>query len=83
MKRKQEDFLKDYVAICIIVKLNSVGTLKVSTRRKEDGIVNIVIKNFVNIEISCFMKDIIQVLDENMSLLIDFSIQQIVSNDIF
>ena len=50
---------------------------------KRDGIVNIAIKNFVKIEISCFMKDNVQVLDENMSLLIAFSIHHIVSNDIF
>ena len=65
-----------------MMKLNSIGTLKVSARSKEDGIVNIVIKNFVKIEISCFMEDIVQVPDENISLLIAISIHQIVSNDI-
>ena len=64
-----------------MMKLNSIGTLKVSARRKEDGIVNIVIKNFVKIEISCFMEDIVQVLGENISLLIAISIHLIVSND--
>ena len=67
----------------MIVKLNLIDTFKVSTRRKEDDNVNIVIKNFVKIEISWFTNDIAQVLDENMSLLIAFSIHQIVSNDIF
>ena len=43
----------------------------------------IVIKNFVNTGISCFTKDIVQVLYENMSLLIAISIDQIVSNNIF
>ena len=83
MKRKQEAFLVDYVDICILVKLNSIDTLMVSMRRKEDGIVNIAIKNFVKTGISCVMKDIVQALDENMSLLIAISIHQIVSNNIF
>ena len=83
MKRKQDAFLADYVGICIIVKLNPMDTLIVSMRRKEDGIVNIVKKNFVKTGISCFMKDIVQVLDENISLLIAISIHQIVSNNIF
>ena len=83
MKRKQEAFLVDYVGICIIVKLNPIDTLMVSIRSKEGGIVNIVIKNFVKTGISCFMKDIVQVLYENMSLLIAISIHQIVSNNIF
>ena len=83
MKRKQEAFLVDYEGICIIVKLNPIDTLMVSIRSKEGGIVNIVIKNFVKTGISCFMKDIVQVLYENMSLLIAISIHQIVSNNIF
>ena len=83
MKRKQEAFLVDYVAICIMVKLNSIATLMVYTRRKEDGIANIVIKNFVKINISCFMKDIVLLPGENIFLFIAISIHQIVSNDIF
>ena len=83
MKRKQEAFLVDYVHICILVKLNSIDTLMVSMRRKEDGIVNTAIKNFVKTGISCVLKDIVQALDENMSLLIAISIHQIVSNNIF
>ena len=83
MKRKQEDFLVGYVGICIAVKLNSIDTLIVSIKSKKDGIVNIVIKIFVKTGISCFMKDIVQVLDENISLLIAISIHQIVSNNIF
>ena len=55
----------------------------VYTRRKEDGIANIVIKNFVKINISYFMKDIVLVPDENMFLFIAIIIHQIVSNDIF
>ena len=82
MKRKQEAFLVDYVGICIIVKLNPIDTLIVSMRRKEDGIVNIIKKNFVKTGISCFMKDTVQVLDENISLLTAISIHQIVSNNI-
>ena len=65
-----------------MMKLNSIGTIKVFARSKEDGIVNIVITNFVKIEISCFMEDIVQVPDENISLLIAITIHQIVSNDI-
>ena len=82
MKTKQA-FLVDYVGICIIVKLNSIDSLMVSMRIKGDGIVNIAIKNFVKTEISCFMKDIVQVLDKNMSPLIAISIHEIVSNDTF
>ena len=48
MRKKQEAFLVDYVGIFIIVKLNSIDALMVSIRRKEDGIVNIVIKKFRN-----------------------------------
>ena len=55
----------------------------VYTRRKEDGIANIVIKNFVKINISCFMKDIVLLPGENIFLFIAISIHQIVSNDIF
>ena len=64
-----------------MMKLNSIGTLKVSARRKEDGIVNIVIKYFLKIEISSIMEDIVQVLGENISLLIAISIHLTVSND--
>ena len=77
MKRKQEAFLVNYVDICILVKLNSIDTLTVSMRRKEDGIANIAIKNFVKTGLSCFMKDIVQALDENMPLLIAVGIHQI------
>ena len=77
MKRKQEAFLVNYVDICILVKLNSIDTLTVSMRTKEDGIANIAIKNFVKTGLSCFMKDIVQALDENMPLLIAVGIHQI------
>ena len=77
MKRKQDAFLVNYVDICILVKLNSIDTLTVSMRRKEDGIANIAIKNFVKTGLSCFMKDIVQALDENMPLLIAVGIHQI------
>ena len=77
MKRKQEAFLVNYVDICILVKLNSIDTLTVSMRRKEDGIANIAIKNFVKTGLNCFMKDIVQALDENMPLLIAVGIHQI------
>ena len=77
MKRKQEAFLVNYVDICILVKLNSIDTLTVSMRRKEDGIANIAIKNFVKTGLSCFMKDIVQAVDENMPLLIAVGIHQI------
>ena len=41
-------------------ELNSIGTLKISSRRNEDGIVNIVGTNFVKKETSCSMKNIVR-----------------------